>query len=123
MSHNIAWYDIPALDLDRAIAFYSAVLGSAVEKKQVGDKLLGLLPTPDGGRMGCVHVSPGFKPSPDGISIQFNVEGRLKETVNAVRNLGGIVQKDIHSIGPFGFMAKVLDSEGNSITLQASSNA
>ena len=122
MSHNIAWYDIPALNLDRAIAFYSAVLGAEVEKKQVGDTLLGLLPTPDGGRMGCIRVTPGFKPSIDGIAISFNVDGRLKQAVAAAKTFGGAVRKDIHSIGPFGFMAKITDSEGNGFSLQASSD-
>ena len=31
MKPNIVWFDIPALDLDRAAAFYSAVLGAPVE--------------------------------------------------------------------------------------------
>ena len=123
MTHNIAWYDIPALDLDRAIAFYTAVLGAPVEKKQVGDTLLGLLPTPDGGRMGCIRVMSGFKPSADGIALTFDVEGRLRRTVAAVKALGGSVRAEIYSIGEFGYMAKVIDSEGNGISLRSSADA
>ena len=33
MSHRFVWVDIPVADLDRAIAFYAAVLGSAVTKE------------------------------------------------------------------------------------------
>ena len=51
MKPNIVWYDIPALDLDRAIRFYSAVLGAPVKKETVGEVPLGWLPTEDGGHM------------------------------------------------------------------------
>jgi hypothetical protein len=40
MAHQVVWFDLPVLDLDRAIAFYSAVLGTAVKK----DDLLCLPP-------------------------------------------------------------------------------
>ena len=43
MKHNIVWYDIPALDLDRAVRFYSAVLGAPVEKEDVGGVPIGWL--------------------------------------------------------------------------------
>jgi predicted enzyme related to lactoylglutathione lyase len=125
MKHNIVWYDIPALDLDRAIRFYSAVLAAPVEKEEAaaGDVPLGWLPTPDGGRMGCLCVVDGFKPSGEGIMVYFGVNGRLKEAVAAVRANGGTVQSDIHSIGEYGFRAEVLDSEGNSIALHSETDA
>jgi predicted enzyme related to lactoylglutathione lyase len=64
-----------------------------------------------------------FKPSADGIMIYFDVNGRLKEAVAAVRAYGGTVQMDIHSIGQYGFRAEVLDSEGNRIVLHAETAA
>ena len=123
MKPNIVWYDIPALDIDRAIRFYSAVIGAPVEKEESGDVLFGWLPTPDGERMGCVCVAKDFKPSADGVMIYFGVNGRLKEAVAAVRAHGGTVQSDIHSIGPYGFRAEVLDSEGNCVALHSETEA
>ncbi len=123
MKPNIVWYDIPALDLDRAIQFYSAVLGAPVKKENEGDLPLGWLPTEDGGQMGCLCVVKGFKPSPDGVMIYFGVNGRLKAAVAAVRANGGTVQTDIHSIGQHGFRAEVLDSEGNCIALHSTTDA
>ena len=119
MKPNIVWFDIPALDLDRAAAFYSAVLGAPVGKSEVGGVPIGWLPTPDGERMGCLCVVKDFKPSADGVMIYFDVNGRLKEAVSAVRAHGGTVQTDIHSIAPYGFRAEVLDSEGNCIALHS----
>lgn len=119
MKPNIVWYDIPALDLDRAIRFYSAVLAAPVHKELVGEVPTGWLPTEDGQVMGCLCVVPGFKPSADGVMIYLNVNGRLPAAVAAVRANGGTVQSDIHSLGPHGFRAEVLDSEGNCIALHS----
>ncbi|MDB6075753.1 MAG: Glyoxalase-like domain protein, partial [Verrucomicrobiaceae bacterium] len=53
------------------------------------------------------------------IMVYFGVNGRLKEAVAAVRAHGGTVQNDVHSIGPYGYRAEVLDSEGNCIALHS----
>jgi uncharacterized protein len=119
MIPNLVWYDIPALDIDRAIRFYSAILGAPVRKEILGDMPLGWLPTPDGGQMGCLCVVPGFRPSPDGIMIYLNVNGRLRNAVAAVRTHGGTVQTDIHSIGAHGYRSEILDSEGNCLALHS----
>ncbi len=123
MKPNIVWFDIPALDLDRAIRFYSAVLGAPVKKDITGDVPLGWLPTSDGEYMGSLCVVNGFKPSTDGVMIYLSANGRLKEAVAAVRAHGGTVQTDIHSIGQYGFRSEVLDSEGNCIALHSETGA
>jgi len=41
---TVCWADIPVKNLDRAITFYSAVLGSAVSKEGEDGFTLGLLP-------------------------------------------------------------------------------
>ena len=122
MKPNIVWYDIPALDLDRASKFYSAVLAGPVEPLP-GYVPTGLLTTEDGQVMGCICVVPGFEPSPHGVMIYLNVNGRLRDAVAAVRVNGGVVQADIHSIAPHGFRAEVLDSEGNCIALHSETDA
>lgn len=58
MSNSFVWVDIPATDLDRAIAFYTAVLGSAVTKEGGPGFMFGLLPHADHEVAGCVYL-PG----------------------------------------------------------------
>lgn len=123
MKPNIVWYDIPAVDLDRAIRFYSAILGAPVKKDDSGDIPLGWLPTTDGEFMGCLCVVKDFQPSANGVMIYLSVAGRLRDAVAAVRSNGGEVQSEIHSIGPYGFRAEVLDSEGNCIALHSETDA
>ena len=122
MKHNITWFDVPVTDLDRAIRFYSAVLGSPVTKEKTGSIPTGILPTPDGQKMGCLVSGNQAKPSLNGVMVWFDVEGRLKESVAAATANGGKILGDIHAIGGFGFRAEVQDSEGNRIALYSSGN-
>ncbi|MBK9411779.1 MAG: VOC family protein [Gemmatimonadetes bacterium] len=117
MTHNLAWFDIQVRDLDRAIRFYSAVLGAPVSKQQTGSKPLGMLPTPSGGQMGCLVPDSTAEPSEHGVMLWFNVTGRLRAAVAAVQPHGGDVRRDVHEIGGYGFRAEVVDSEGNLIAL------
>ena len=48
MSNRTVWVDIPVIDLDRAIAFYSAVLGEPVTKEGGPGFAFGLLPHAEG---------------------------------------------------------------------------
>jgi uncharacterized protein len=123
MAQTLVWFDVPVLDLDRAIGFYSAVLGKPVKKEEMGpDFYIGMLPNDEGQTGGCLAKVDDFKPSADGIMVYFNCNGRLRAAVDAVRSHGGTVQRDIHPIGPYGFRAEVLDSEGNCIALHSEKN-
>jgi predicted enzyme related to lactoylglutathione lyase len=51
--------------------------------------------------------------------MYLNAQGRLDEAVAAVAPNGGKVLKPKHNIGPYGFRAIVLDSEGNRIALHS----
>jgi hypothetical protein len=122
MKSNITWFDVPVTDLGRAIRFYSAVLGSPVTKEQTGSIPIGMLPAPDGQKMGCLVPGNEARPSLNGIMIWFDVEGRLKESVAAATANDGKVIGSIHAIGDYGFRAEVQDSEGNRIALYSKNN-
>lgn len=120
MSNRIVWVDIPVLDLERAIGFYSAVLGAPVTRQGGPGFVFGLLPHTGNEVGGCLY-SPGGDnaPSKAGPLIYLNVEGRLAQAAQAVADKGGQVLQAVHSIGPHGFRAIVVDSEGNRIALHA----
>jgi predicted enzyme related to lactoylglutathione lyase len=54
-----------------------------------------------------------------GVLIYLNVNGRIRDAVKNVVPNGGSVVQDTHAIGPHGFRAIVLDSEGNRIALHS----
>jgi uncharacterized protein len=119
VNNTICWADIPVIDLDRAIKFYSAVLGSAVNKESAPGMDFGLLPHSENNVAGCLVKGNDFSPSVTGPLVYFNVNGRLDAAVVGVRDHGGKVIVEKHQIGPHGFRALVIDSEGNRIALHS----
>jgi predicted enzyme related to lactoylglutathione lyase len=119
MANQIVWCDIPVLDLDRAVKFYSAVLGQAVKKQDFLGMTIGVLPHNDGEVGACLFTSADEKPSDKGAMIYLNADGRLDDALSAVTLNGGKIVQQKHPIGPFGFRAIVLDSEGNRIALHS----
>jgi uncharacterized protein len=119
MANQIVWCDIPVLDLDRAVKFYSAVLGAEVKKQDFPGMTIGLLPHHDGEVGGCLFTSDNEKPTDKGLMIYLNANGRLDDAIAAVMANGGKVLQPKQPIGPFGFRAIILDSEGNRMALHS----
>ena len=122
---TLCWTDIPVTNLDRAIKFYSAVLGQEVSKMSESGFEYGLLPHEEQNASGCLCVSSDSvgnknQPSQTGPLIYLSVEGRLNNAVKAARENGGKVLEEKQQIGPHGFRAMIIDSEGNRLALHSS---
>ncbi|MDQ6621482.1 MAG: VOC family protein [Pseudomonadota bacterium] len=115
--NRAVWFDIPVTDLDRASAFYASVLGIDVHREKFGEFEFAVLQHDDGNG-GCLIPDPGAV-SRGGILVYFNTDGRIRQAVTEVESHGGQVLKDTHPIGPHGYRAIVLDSEGNRIALHS----
>jgi uncharacterized protein len=119
MANQIVWCDIPVLDLDRAVKFYSAVLGRQVTKQEFPGTSVGVLPHKDGEVGGCLVQSSAEKPSDGGVMIYLNANGRLDDALSEVTVHGGKIVQSKHAIGPFGIRAIILDTEGNRVALHS----
>jgi predicted enzyme related to lactoylglutathione lyase len=119
MANQIVWCDIPVLDLDRAVKFYSAILGQPVKKQEFPGMTIGILPHNDGEVGGCLFASEDQKPSGTGVLIYLNASGRLDDAIAAVVPNGGKIVQAKQPIGPFGFRAIITDSEGNRVALHS----
>lgn len=120
MAHSVTWFDIPVLDLDRAIRFYSAVLGGTIAREAHGGTAIGVLPHRDDEVSGCLHPAKTNRPSEHGPLLYLNVDGRLDAAIAAVTAHGGKVLHAKHAIGKYGTRAIILDSEGNRLALHSS---
>ena len=116
--NRIVWADVPVADLDRAIRFYAAVLGVAVSKEEMPGFTLGLFYHEDGNG-GCLIVNKDAITSDRGILVYMNVDGRIRDAVAKVSQLDGKIVEPVYSLGPHGFRAIVLDSEGNRLALHS----
>ena len=120
--HNRAvWFDIPAKDLERAAAFYAAVLAIGVSKETFGGFSFCVLEHKEGNG-GCL-VPDEADITGGGVLLYLNVNGRIRDAVAEVVPLGGTVIQPIHPIGEQGFRAIILDSEGNRVALHSMSDA
>jgi uncharacterized protein YndB with AHSA1/START domain/predicted enzyme related to lactoylglutathione lyase len=120
LDHMVVWFDIPALDIARASAFYSAVLGVAITSSSFPGGEIGVLPHGPGTVGGCLVAGAGQLPGgTGGVLIYLGCEGRLDEAVAAVAPHGGAVLVPKHAIGPHGFRAIIRDSEGNRVALHS----
>ena len=119
MQDQINWVDMPVIDLDRAAAFYSAVLNNKVEIQSFENFKFGLLPHAQTNVSGCLVPSTADKISTIGALIYFNVNGRLTDALMRVTENGGEVIEDKTALDPHRFKAIILDSEGNRIALHS----
>jgi uncharacterized protein len=120
MANCIAWCDIPVTDIDRAVRFYSALTGQAIQKQEYPGFVIGLLPGSGSDVTGCLYVAGNDnKPNATGPLVYFNCSGRLDYAISQVESHGGKILKPKEKIGEHGFRAVVLDSEGNRIALHS----
>ncbi len=119
MNNIVCWLDIPVNNLDRAITFYSAVLGQNVTKEKSEQWEFGLLPHKDNNVSGCLCKLDDNQPSQVGPLVYLSVEGRLDAALEAASSSGGKVLQPKHEIGPHGYRALIADSEGNRIALHS----
>ena len=120
--NRAVWFDIPVTDLERASRFYAEVLAISVQQETFGGKPFAVLEHSEGNG-GCLIPHPPEEISDRGLILYLNAEGRLREAVKKTTENGGEILKDAHPIGPHGFIAIVLDSEGNRIALHSNQDA
>ena len=116
MANRVIWFDLPVLDLNRAMQFYSGVLDCEVREDHPG---VGVISHGEGEVSGCLFRKSDAFPSEQGALLYFNVNGRLDAAVAAAKRLGGRTVKPPHQIGSYGRRAIVMDSEGNRIALHS----
>ncbi len=119
MQHTVTWVEIPAVDFDRAVAFYSTVLDVEIRKSAFQGDPHGFLPSGPGVVSGAVVLRDDLKPASTGTIIYLNVADRMTATLERVERAGGQVVLPETSIEPQGSFAFILDSEGNRIGLHS----
>ena len=119
-NHSINWFEIPALDLERAYNFYLTVLNGHVRKGTFGngDIVLFDVPFSNGEAVGgSIVVRPDLIPTTNGTILYINTFNTIDECINRVESAGGIIIVPKMDLGKFGYGAVIIDSEGNKIGL------
>ena len=120
-TNSLNWFEIPAKDLARAKKFYERILGIKMELMEMPGMNAAMFPnTPGSGKAnGSVTQSKTHKPAKSGCVVYLNANPDLKTALSKVARAGGTVVMPKTSIGPNGFMAFFIDTEGNRIGLHS----
>jgi predicted enzyme related to lactoylglutathione lyase len=119
MTHAVSWFELPATDLERAVTFYSTILGAAMsEIAQADDRRFAMFPAEDG-VSGAVVQGERYRPSTDGALLFLNAGDELEAVVGRVEGAGGRVLESHMDMGEWGVAAFIVDTEGNRVALHA----
>ncbi|HPT20117.1 MAG TPA: VOC family protein [Methanothrix sp.] len=124
LKHNIVgWFEIPVLDMDRAVRFYETVFEIKLDRRQLGPLEMAWFPWVEGGMgsSGSLVRSEFHKPSDEGVRIYFTAfSGDVAVEAGRVAAAGGEVLMPRTQISEdIGYMAVVRDTEGNRICLHS----
>lgn len=124
LSNAVGWFEIPVLDMERAIKFYEAVFGHKLERHTMHEVDMAWFPmNMEGmGSTGSLVYNPEFyQPSQNGSLLYFtafsgDLENELKK---AVENGAKVLVPKTQISQEYGYMAVILDCEGNRIALHS----
>ena len=121
MANNpIGWFEIYVQDMGRARAFYESVLATRLERLEGPDIEMWAFPMQPNrpGAPGALVRMEGFPSGGNSILVYFTCSDCAAEAKRASES-GGKIFKDKFSIGQYGFIALVIDTEGNMIGLHS----
>lgn len=119
MKKFVNWFEIPALDIDRAVEFYSWLFKMELKKCSYGEEEMAFFPENRLNVWGAISKAADFNPSENGIVIYFNADDTLDETLEEVVSMGGVIircKTKIEAEGR-GSFALIGDTEGNRLGL------
>ena len=116
----VGWFEIYVQDMERAKTFYKKTLEVTFERLESPGVELWAFPMKmdAGGAAGALVKMEGKDSGVGGTLICFSCEDCAVEAARAAEN-GGKIQKEKMSIGEYGFIVLVSDSEGNLIGLHS----
>jgi predicted enzyme related to lactoylglutathione lyase len=121
MANNpVGWFEIYVQDMARARGFYESVLATRLERLEGPDIEMWAFPMqPDrSGAPGALVRMEGFPSGGNSTLVYFTCADCSAEATRATES-GGKIFKDKFSIGQYGFIALVIDTEGNMIGLHS----
>ncbi len=125
MQNNaVGWFEIPVTNMERAISFYEKVFDLKLERHKMGPLEMAWFPWVEEkpGSAGTLVYSPEYyKPSVDGVLIYLTAHsGDLNTELKRVEAVGGkILQSKTEISAEYGYMALIIDSEGNRVALHS----
>ncbi|MBK7375744.1 MAG: VOC family protein [Ferruginibacter sp.] len=124
MNNAISWFEIPTTDIDRAQKFYEAIFGISMMPMDMPNIKMRMFPLDDMMTQvgGALVDSGGFHKASatEGPLIYLNGNPDVQHVLDKVQGAGGSILLPKTEISPeYGFMAVIMDTEGNRIGLHS----
>ncbi len=118
MKNLVAFFEIPAVNIQRAANFYGSILGLELEIMDFGHEKMAFFPKESGKYPGAISYARGFNPSESGLLLSFYVD-KMETALNSIENNGGKVTlpKTKIEADDQGYFSIFIDSEGNKVGL------
>jgi uncharacterized protein len=124
MQNAISWFEIPTTDINRAQQFYETIFGISLMPMDMPNIKMRMFPLDDMMTQvgGALVDSGGFHKASatDGPLIYLNANPDVQYVLDKVVAAGGSIMVPKTEISPdYGFMAVLMDTEGNRIALHS----
>lgn len=121
----ITWFEIPVSNIDRAKTFYETILEIEMIKRTDGNNEAVFFPfnpnviqATSGRVTGVLSKSDRNSPSSNGTVVYINASPNIQNVLDKVVHAGGKIVAPKFLI-PAGFIAIIIDTEGNKVGLHS----
>lgn len=116
--NRAVWFEIPAVDFERAVRFYENVFETKLKREEGGESAVFAYEQP--AMSGSVTRAPHLVPSQSGAVIYLNADPALDAMLERVQRAGGRVMVPRTELpAGMGAFAHIEDTEGNRVGLHA----
>lgn len=122
----VGWFEIPVTDMERAKKFYTSVFQHELSDMPMGgmdpDMQMAMFPMNPGGPNsgGALVKSSHQKPVDGGTLVYFSCQD-VNDELARVEAAGGSIIMPKQSLGEYGNMGLIKDTEGNTVGLHSMS--
>ena len=119
INNYVTWFEIPAYNLYRSVAFYNYIFGIEITTVELNGFYMGFFPG-DKGIRGAIVAGPGCVPSEVGPLLYLNGGHDLNNVLYKVNEAGGrVIMEKTFLSETAGYFALFIDSEGNRLALHS----
>lgn len=113
------WFEIPVLDMERAVSFFNYLYGMKMEITEVPDYAMAPFPEATGVG-GALVMGQGCVPSESGTLLYLNATENMELMLSRVKEAGGrVIMGKTEISEDSGFFALFVDTEGNKLALHS----
>jgi len=120
MQNIISWFEIPAVNFERAVNFYQTLLSIEIVQQEVLGTRMGFFPSNDNIVSGALVQGDDYSPASDGVLVYLNGGQDLQTIMDRVENAKGkiLVPKTLIS-EEMGYFGIFIDTEGNKMAVHS----